>query len=150
MFFWAKAVELFLVMEWWSRNDIISNPKILNSWVPSGTEVPRQVWRAKLGMPAIETGYQSECRRHDRKNHPQFCRTFGALIFCVNFFLQGFRTIRFTACLGTVVPSELFWIENGKLKINFHFSTFNLHRPFALGIGAASFASKALAEQAKI
>jgi hypothetical protein len=37
-------------------------------------------------MPAIETGYQSECRRHDRKNRPQFCRTFGALIFLCIFF----------------------------------------------------------------
>ena len=35
--------------------------------VPSGTTVHRQVWRAKLGMPAIMTGLISKCCRHDRE-----------------------------------------------------------------------------------
>ena len=35
--------------------------------VPLGTTEYRQVWRAKLGMPANMTGLISKCCRHDRE-----------------------------------------------------------------------------------
>ena len=47
-------------------SQLVAHSKFSTQKVPLGTSVHRQVWRAKLGMPANTTGLISKCCRHDR------------------------------------------------------------------------------------